>query len=505
MSQRKKVRIIVTVTRVADVIVTKKKCDCNKSYSNSASYGDRSNRLHGDNDNDEGDNYINVNYNAKSNTNKNIIFAPHYMKFNENNKNNTSGEESNETPNVTTNCSKPASLNPTPSGYTPLQISTAYGFPTQSTPLTINNTKITGAGQIIALIDAYGYPNALSDLQTFCTKYSLSQPTQISNITKVNLLATPASGHFNFGIYNPAGTPSADTTGWSLEQALDIQWAHALAPQATILLVQSQNSNYSSLLGAVTSAVNIGATVISMSWGGSEASSETSYDSYFSSNAAANASTPVTFIASAGDSLGVEYPSASPYVLSVGGTTLSINGSSARTSEKAWYNSQSSSTGGGVSKYEAQPSYQTNAGINTKVSNSGKKRISNDVSFDADPNSGVPIYDSYLYQRNINLGWVQIGGTSLSSPCWAAITALANQARSVSSKGPLSTNKLQTGIYTLYKNGTTATNGYTYASCFYDVTTSGNQSKEPTNVAYDYPTGLGVPIVSNLVKYLVTL
>ena len=170
--------------------------------------------------------------------------------------------------------------------------------------------------------------------------------------------------------------------------------------------------------------------------------------------------------------------------------------------EKAWYNSRSSSTGGGTSRYEAEPLYQSSANIN----NPNKKRIANDVSFLADPNTGVPIYDSYPSgTANSQPGWMQIGGTSLSAPVWAAITSLANQIRTINRKKALSTNLVQNGIYNLYKNGLIPTNGFTYRQCFYDVITTGSPTYEPTSAGYDFPTGIGAPIVNILIQYLATL
>ncbi len=176
----------------------------------------------------------------------------------------------------------------------------------------------------------------------------------------------------------------------------------------------------SASLGDLLTAVNYarqqaGVSVVSMSWGGSEFNGETAYDSYFTTPAG---HAPVTFVASSGDSGGDgEWPAVSPNVLSVGGTALSMNSSSVRTSETAW-----SGSSGGVSAYESEPAYQTG------VQSTGR-RTTPDVAYDANPNTGVAIYDSVSYAGQS--GWFTVGGTSAGSPQWAALMAIANQGRAL--------------------------------------------------------------------------
>ena len=209
---------------------------------------------------------------------------------------------------------------------------------------------------------------------------------------------------------HPQGQPKTDS-GWALEESLDVEWAHAIAPGATILLVEASSASISSLLAAVDYAVSQGASVVSMSWGSSsEFLGETSFDSHFTAPG-------VTFTASSGDSgPGVIYPAASPYVTSVGGTTLPLDSSGNLTAaETAW-----SGSGGGVSVYEPTPSYQSSIGA--------AGRSVPDVAYDADPNTGVAVYDSTAYSGQS--GWFVVGGTSAGAPQWGALAAIVNSQRS---------------------------------------------------------------------------
>ncbi len=264
--------------------------------------------------------------------------------------------------------------------YAPSQIDTAYGFPTTG-----------GSGQTIALIDAYDDPNAFNDLTTFDNQWGLA--------------ALPAA---DFGKVSETGGSTAGlqvNSGWAMEISLDIEWAHAIAPQANILLVEASSNSLTDLLAAVkyasTASLNGSpVTVVSMSWGAGEFSGETSYDSYFT--------TPgVSYVAATGDNgAPATWPAVSPKVLAVGGTSLTaVNSSGAYQSETAW-----SGSGGGVSRYEAEPSYQLS------VQKTGK-RTTPDVSLNANPSTGYYVYDSVPYGGAS--GWWEVGGTSSSTPIWA--------------------------------------------------------------------------------------
>ena len=338
-----------------------------------------------------------------------------------------------------------------PAGYSPAQIRHAYGFD----QLTKDGTGIT-----IGIIDAYDDPTIQSDLNTFSTQFGLP---------------TTGSGTFTFTQAYAQGSKPATDAGWAQEISLDVEWAHAIAPHANILLVESADNSFTNLFGAVDYAVNHGAQVVSMSWGAGDFAGEAGYDSHFNVPG-------VSLTASAGDSGGqVSYPSASPYVLSVGGTTLSLDSSGNRTSaETAW-----SSGGGGPSGNEAEPGYQVSYGI---VSNG--RRGTPDVSYDANPNTGFAVYDSTSYFGQS--GWQVFGGTSAGAPQWAALVALADQGRAT----PLSTSNLTSSPEY------TAATGPIYASNYHDIVSGSNGYAATTG--YDLATGLGSPSANNLVPFLNT-
>lgn len=311
-----------------------------------------------------------------------------------------------------------------PTGLSPATIKSVYNFPTSST---------AGAGKTIAIVDAYDDPNAESDLNVFSSQYGLPA-------------CTTANGCFQ-KVNQTGGTkyPRTDS-GWALEISLDVQWAHAIAPGAKILLVEASSNSFTNLLAAEDYA-RAHAQYVSNSWGGSEFSGENSYDSHFSQSG-------VSFFVSAGDAgLPAEYPSASPNVISVGGTTLNFSKSGAFLSETGW-----SGGGGGCSAYENATSAQSSFSQYGQV-NCGGKRATPDVSLDADPASGVSVYDSVRYQGQS--GWFQVGGTSASSPMWAARSAVA---------GGVVTSAYVYGSSITYRDITSGNNG---ASCLvgYDLCT----------------------------------
>ncbi len=272
-----------------------------------------------------------------------------------------------------------------PTGLSPATILSVYNFSTSST---------AGAGKTIAIVDAYDDSAAESDLGVFTSAFGLPACTTANGcFKKVNQTG---------GTRYPRGN-----SGWALEISLDVQWAHAVAPGAKILLVEASSNSFSNLLTAEDYAA-AHANYVSNSWGGSEFSGETSYDSHFVHSG-------VGFFVSAGDAgLPAEYPSASPKVISVGGTTLHFNGSTF-TSETGW-----SSGGGGCSAYETANTAQSSFSGYAQGNCAGK-RATPDVSLDADPASGVSVYDSVTYQGQS--GWWTVGGTSASSPMWAARSA----------------------------------------------------------------------------------
>jgi subtilase family serine protease len=272
-----------------------------------------------------------------------------------------------------------------PTGLSPATIKSAYGF---STSLT------AGAGKTIAIVDAYDDPTAESDLNVFSAQFGLPDCTTTNGcFQKVNQTGGTAY-------------PRKDA-GWALEISLDVQWAHAIAPGAKILLVEASSNSFTNLLAAEDYA-KANAQYVSNSWGAGEFSGEASYDSHFTQSG-------VSFFVSSGDSgLPADYPSSSPNVISVGGTTLHFSGGNF-TSETGW-----SGGGGGCSVYETATTAQSTFSEYGQVSCKGK-RATPDVSLDADPASGVSVYDSTRYQGQA--GWFKVGGTSASAPMWAARSA----------------------------------------------------------------------------------
>jgi subtilase family serine protease len=342
-----------------------------------------------------------------------------------------------------------------PTGLTPQQIRGAYGID----QIAFSDGAVTGdgSGQTIAIVDAYDDPNISSDLAEFDAEYGLPAPP---SFTVDNLGA------------------STTDAGWALETALDVEWAHAIAPGANIVLVEASSDSLAALLGAVGTASQLpGVSVVSMSWGATEFSGESAYDSVFTTPAGHNS---VTYVAASGDSgawSGPLYPSVSPNVLAVGGTTLTLGSGSSYGSETGW----SSGTGGfsGTAtlfrSYESEPSYQ--AATLQSVGLSDGMRTTPDVSFNADPSSGVSVYDSVGYEGQS--GWFQLGGTSAAAPAWAGLIAIADQGLATGGQGPLSTTQALTDLYSLP------------SSDFHDIT-SGNNGYSATT-GYDLVTGLGTP------------
>jgi subtilase family serine protease len=313
-----------------------------------------------------------------------------------------------------------------PTGLSPAQVQAAYSFPTSST---------AGTGETIAIVDAYNDPSIASDLNVFSSTFNLPA----CNTANPCFKRVNQTGGTSYPKKNP---------GWALEIALDVEWAHAVAPGAKILVVEASSNSFSNLMKAEDYA-RAHAQYVSNSWGGSEFSGESAYDSHFVQSG-------VSFFASSGDTGGVvEYPAASPNVISVGGTTLHFDSTGAFSSETAW-----SGGGGGCSQYETATASQQS--VSTSIC--GAMRGTPDVSLDADPASGVSVYDTTLYQGQS--GWWQVGGTSASAPMWAARSADA---------------------------GVLVNSAYVYASPavipFRDIISGGNGYQ--AGAGYDLATGLG--------------
>jgi subtilase family serine protease len=354
----------------------------------------------------------------------------------------------------------PDVTNTVATGKTPTQIAHAYGF--DKIAFSNGAVKGSGAGQTIAIVDAYDDPNIASDLATFSAKFNLPQMNSAGAPVFSELKATGVT---------------ADA-GWAMETALDVEWAHAIAPQANIVLIEAKTASLTDLLGAVNAArLQTKASVVSMSWGSNEFSSEAGYDSYFTTP---SGHTPMTFVASSGDTgAPASWPAISSNVLSVGGTSLTLDSAGNYLSESAW-----SGSGGGGSYYIPRPSYQN------RVIASGS-RVDPDVAYNADPNTGYAVYNS-VTQSNGQSGWFQMGGTSAAAPQWAALLAVANQGRATIGKTTL--NGRSQVLPALYNAPSTD---------FHDITSGASRGTITYAAApgYDVATGLGTPkadLITNL-------
>lgn len=376
------------------------------------------------------------------------------------------------------------------STYSPAQIRAAYGLPAlpaSGSLLTATQAAQLGAGQTIYIVDAMHDPNAAVELAAFNQKFGL--PACTTKVIPVNTalpLAKPSATACEFSVvYNTASgvlsaTAPAYDAGWATEIALDLQWAHATAPLARIVLIEAADASLNSLLGAVKLANAMGPGVVSMSFGANEGSYTASVDAAFSS-------TGMTYLAATGDSgAAVSWPSVSPNVLAVGGTTLRYGGSGAR-SEVAW-----SGTGGGISAYTSTPAYQTPAvpGLGAPA-----RRTVADVSFNADPATGQ--YTAVMSPGSAVVSWMSVGGTSLSTPQWAGVVAVANALRALASKAALGRPH-----GTLY--GQIGAVPGAYAAAFADITAGSDGSCAScfAKAGYDPLTGLGTPNVGSLLNTL---
>jgi N-acetylneuraminic acid mutarotase len=329
----------------------------------------------------------------------------------------------------------PAVDGPPSTALGPTQIQSAYNLPD------------AGAGETVAIVDAYGYSTAEADLGVFRSYYGLPA-------------CTTADGCFSKVDEDGGTNYPPDDDGWSIETSLDLDAVSSACPKCNILLVEADSDDVDDLAQAEDTAASLGAVAISNSYGGDEDPSELSLDAYYDHPG-------IAVTASAGDSgYGASYPATSPDVTSVGGTLLTADSGTARGWDESVWNDEDGATGSGCSADEPQPSFQQ--GLATDCPDN---RADNDISADAAPASGLGIYNSEALG-----GWSQYGGTSLSSPLVAAMFALAG--------------KPTPGTYPV-------TYPYADPSALNDVT-SGNDG-DCGNVlcqagpGWDGPTGLGTP------------
>jgi subtilase family serine protease len=314
-----------------------------------------------------------------------------------------------------------------PSGLVPADLRDAY--------------KVTGTGSsstIIAIVDAYGYPTAESDLAVYRSQFGLPP-------------CTTANGCFQ-KVDQRGGTayPRTDV-GWDQEQALDLDMASAMCPSCKLVLVQADTATSANLGASVDTAANMGAHVISNSYGGGEQGAS-SYESHYTHPG-------IAITVSSGDNgYGVEYPASSPHVTAVGGTSLMKSGGTRGWSETAW-----DGAGSGCSSVFAKPSWQKDSGCSM--------RSVADVSAVADPATGVAVYGPARRNRS---AWMVFGGTSVAAP-------------------------LVGGVYAVNGGGVTyGSDPYAHTSALFDVVGGSNGNCGGTYLCsavsgYDGPTGLGTP------------
>ena len=327
-----------------------------------------------------------------------------------------------------------------PAGYGPAELQGAYGL-----------TNATSTTNTVAIVDAYDDPNLESDLGVYRSTYGL-------------LPCTTANGCFKkVNQSGVVGSYPKSSGSWAQETSLDVDMASANCPACKILVVEVNSPTFANLAAGVTTAFKSGASSISNSYGGGESSSEATYRSAYDHPG-------VAITASSGDSgYGAQSPASYGTVIATGGTSLTLSGTT-RASETVW-----SGAGSGCSAYELQPPWQGAFLPTTDCT----KRVIADVAYDADPNTGVAVYDSFAYRGQS--GWLVFGGTSVASPAIAAIYARAGNT-----------------------SGTNYPASYTYAhvaynTTLYDVTSGSNGTCSPAylctgEVKYDGPTGLGTPI-----------
>jgi subtilase family serine protease len=286
---------------------------------------------------------------------------------------------------------------PTPIGYTPAEILRAYGLDSVD--------DRTGLGRRIAIVVAFHQPQLEHDLERFISTFGLPPIAGIEADKACDFVKGPHPCFHRAHLENALGV----NPKWALETAEDVEWAHAISPMADLLLVEAQSDRVEDLLSSVDVAVSWRADVVEMSWGTTETSLQLIDDRHF-------AASDIAFVAATGDAPGmVGYPAASPYVIAVGGTSLRLDRQGRRTSETAW-----SQAGGGVSRFEPQPTFQTQY----SAPFSHRMRTVPDVAANADFDNAyaVTTADGFNHQPS----WYRGAGSSGAAVVWAALLSLAS-------------------------------------------------------------------------------
>jgi subtilase family serine protease len=348
-------------------------------------------------------------------------------------------------------------------GYSPQQIRRAYG---------IDRLQFDGVGETIAIVSAYDAPTVAGDLQFFSRRYNLPVP---SGEVRSTCAARPTR-HPCFERIRLAESLTYQED-WALDSTMAVEWAHAVAPGADILLVLAERASFDSLLAGVDLAVRRGARVVVMDWSSPEFAGEIDYDGHFEHSG-------VSFVAAAGDQPGVVgYPAASPRVLAVGGTTLRLAPDGAIRQEQPWPGS-----GWGTSQHERALPHQTE-----RACAAASGRVVPDVAYSADPRYGYAVYSSSA-RYGVD-GWFRLGGTSAGAPQWAGLLALADQVGAglkTAGGDPL------TRLYALSDRGVSS-------PAFRQVAGDGELhgcSATSNSVLFAPMTGLGSPIADRLVALL---
>lgn len=326
---------------------------------------------------------------------------------------------------------------PQPTYVLPAQVRAAYSI-----------TGTGNSGTTVAIVDAYGYPNAEADLAHFRAQFGLGPCTTANGCLRI--------------VNQDGGTTITypSNVGWDIEQAADLDTVSTMCPGCKILLVEASSANLNTLAAAVRTAASMGAHVISNSYGGGEVGSNPFEPAYNQPGIAVTAST--------GDSgYGAQFPATSAHVISVGGTTLNMHNLT-RQSETAW-----SGAGSGCSTVYGEPTWQLPSNANMANNTLCTQRMEADVSADADPNTGVILY--------INIppyapGFYVVGGTSIS-------------------------NQIIAGIYGERADAVNYASGiYSHSSALFDIAKGTNAPPScggtyfcVAGAGYDGPTGLGTP------------
>jgi subtilase family serine protease len=367
----------------------------------------------------------------------------------------------------------------------------------------LDSVKNRGEGQTIALIGAWHDPNLDHDLAVFSQRFGLPQCTLANKCLRQ--IDTPGTNPADWKP-KPGEGKGEDKPHSYGEEEMDVEWAHALAPAAHLILVGGPTGGWSHTLAEVEDAVANGATVVSLSL--AEPQRADHKQMYLDGNKRL-LDTRASYVASAGDHAHTaRWPASSPDVVGVGGTTITTNDLGERIKEIAWTKHSSephaTGTGGGLSLAEPEPGFQITYGI---PGDDSLMRGTPDVSMYSTSHTGIAVYNSNVSPKSGEAPlWHYGGGTSAGAPMWAGLIAVANSMRVAKGKSILSKYVGKDGnkgtlaaLYTVAKSTPDA---------FFDITegTNGDCGAECTaGPGYDYLTGLGSPNGAVLLNALASL